>query len=178
MNIFMSISDYIIPVICALIISYGLYKEVNVFEVFVEGAMEGLKVAVQILPTLIGLLVAVGMLRASGSLDGLVRLITPLISFTDFPSEVVPIAIMRTVSSSASTGLILNIFETHGPDSFIGRLVSIMFGCTETIFYTMSVYFLAANIKNTRYTLAGALIASVVGIIASYYLTIFIFGVA
>ncbi len=178
MGFLMAISDFIIPMVCVSIISYGLYREVNVFEVFIEGAMEGLKVAVQILPTLIALLVAVGMLRASGSLDGIVRLIQPLVAFSDFPSEVVPIALMRTVSSSASTGLILDVFKTYGPDSFMGRLVSIMFGCTETIFYTMSVYFMAVNIKNTRYTLAGALIASVVGIIASYLLTIFIFGPA
>ncbi|OOB76947.1 MAG: spore maturation protein [Epulopiscium sp. Nuni2H_MBin003] len=175
MAILMGISDYIIPTVCVLIVMYGLYKEVNVFEVFIEGAAEGLQVAVKILPTLIALLVAVGMLRASGTLDGIVRIVSPLISFTDFPSEVIPIALMRMVSSSASTGLILDIFNTHGPDSFMGRLVSIMFGCTETIFYTMSVYFMAVNIKNTRYTLAGALIASLAGIVASYHLTIAIF---
>ncbi len=177
MQILMYISDFMIPCVFFGIIFYGLYKQVNVFETFIEGATEGLNVAVKILPTLIALLVAVGMLRASGSLDGIVRLIRPLLSSTNFPSEVVPIALMRTVSSSASTGLILDVFKTYGTDSFMGRLVSIMFGCTETIFYTMSVYFMAVKIKDTRFTLAGSLIASLVGVIASYILTIIIFGI-
>ncbi|OON97376.1 MAG: spore maturation protein [Epulopiscium sp. Nele67-Bin005] len=176
MNLIMTVSDLIIPCIFFGIIFYGLYKGVNVYESFVEGATEGLKVAVDILPTLIALLVAVGMLRASGTLDAIVRLINPLVASTDFPSEVVPIALMRMVSSSASTGLILDIFQTHGPDSFLGRLVSIMFGCTETIFYTMSVYFMTIKVKYTRYTLAGALIASFAGLFASYILTLQIFG--
>jgi spore maturation protein B len=95
---------------------------------------------------------------------------------TGFPSEVVPIALMRTVSSSASTGLILDIFKTYGPDSFLGRLVSVMFGCTETIFYTMSVYFMTIKVKNSRYTLAGSLLATFVGIAASYLLCVYLFS--
>ncbi|WP_029488228.1 spore maturation protein [Candidatus Epulonipiscium viviparus] len=178
MSILMHISDYIIPSVCIFIISYGLFKKVDVFEVFIEGATEGLNVAIKILPTLIALLVAVGMLRSSGVLDGIVKILSPIItSFTDFPPEVVPIALMRTVSSSASTGLILDIFKNYGPDSFMGRLVSIMFACTETIFYTMSVYFMTINIKDTRYTLSGSLLATLAGIIASYLITVSLFGI-
>lgn len=172
----MKMSDYIIPSVCVLIIIYGLFKEINVFEAFIEGATEGINVAIKILPTLIALLLAVGMLRSSGVLDGIVKIISPLIAnFTDFPAEVVPIALMRTISASASTGLILDIFKTYGPDSFLGRLVSIMFSCSETIFYTMSVYFMTINIKDTRYTLSGALLATLAGIIASYLLSINLF---
>lgn len=176
MKFLMSLSDFLIPAVMIAIVIYGLLKKVNVYESFIDGATEGLKVVVNILPTLIGLMMAVGMLRTSGALDGIVTLFKPLIDLTHFPAEVVPIAMMRTVSSSASTGLILDIFKTYGPDSFLGRLVSIMFGCTETIFYTMSVYFMAVKIKKTRYTLVGCLLATLVGIISAYLLTMYIFG--
>ncbi len=177
MIFFVWLSDWIIPIIMLGIVIYGLLKNVNVYEAFIEGAADGLKVTVDILPTLIGLMMAVGMLRSSGGLDGISRLISPLFSWSNFPDEVVPIALMRTFSSSAATGLILDTFKTYGPDSFIGRLVSIMFGCTETIFYTLSVYFMSVKIKNSRYTLAGALLATLIGIIASYYLALWIFGI-
>ncbi|WP_069998950.1 spore maturation protein [Cellulosilyticum sp. I15G10I2] len=177
MIFFVWLSDWIIPIIIAGIVIYGLLKNVNVYEAFIEGAADGLKVVIDILPTLIGLMMAVGMLRSSGALGGISNLIKPLIGWSNFPSEVVPIALMRTFSSSAATGLILDTFKTYGPDSFIGRLVSVMFGCTETIFYTLSVYFMAVKIKNTRYTLAGALLATFAGIIASYYLALWIFGI-
>lgn len=175
MGILVSISDFLVPTVMLLIILYGLFKKVNVYEAFVEGALEGLKVVVTILPTLIGLMMAVGMLRTSGALNGIVVLIKPFLNFTHFPSEVIPVALMRTFSSSASTSLILDLFKNYGPDSFIGRLVSIMFGCTESIFYTMSVYFMAIKIKKTRYTLAGALLATFSGITAAYLLTCYLF---
>lgn len=171
------LSDAMIPIVILGIIVYGLIKNVNVYEAFIEGAADGIKVVADILPTLIGLMMAVGMLRCSGALEGISNLIKPLISWSKFPSEVVPIALMRTFSSSAATGLILDVFKTSGPDSFIGRLVSVMFGCTETIFYTMSVYFMAVKIKNSRYTLTGALLATLGGILASYYLAMWIFGI-
>jgi len=171
------LSDWMIPIIILGIVIYGLLKNVNVYEAFIEGATDGLQVVFDILPTLIGLMMAVGILRSSGALEGVSRLIKPLISFSQFPSEVVPIALMRAFSSSAATGLILDIFKTYGPDSFIGRLVSIMFGCTETIFYTLSVYFMSVKIKNSRYTLVGALLATFIGITASYYLALWIFGI-
>ena len=177
MAILLGISDWIIPIIMGGIIIYGLLKEVDVFEAFVEGATDGLKVVIDILPTLIGLLVAVGMLRASGALTGLSKLIAPLISFSHFPPEAIPVVLLRSFSSSAATGLIIDIFKTYGPDSFIGRLVSVMFGCTETIFYTMSVYFMTIKVRKSRYTLTGAIIASLVGVIASYYLTLKFFGI-
>lgn len=177
MTFLVKLSDWIIPIIMVGIIVYGLLKNVNVFEAFIEGAMDGLKVVVDILPTLIGLLVAVGMLRASGALTGLSRLIEPLLSFSHFPPDLIPVALMRSFSSSAAIGLIIDIFKTYGPDSFTGRLVSIMFGCTETIFYTMSVYFMTIKVKKSRYTLAGSIISSLSGIIAAYYLTLKFFGI-
>ena len=177
MAILLGISDWLIPLIMTGIIIYGLLKDVDVFEAFIEGAMDGLKVVVDLLPTLIGLLVAVGMLRASGALTGLSKLIAPLISFSNFPPDMIPVVLLRSFSSSAATGLIIDLFKTYGPDSFIGRLVSIMFGCTETIFYTMSVYFMTIKVRKSRYTLTGAIIATVAGIIAAYYLTLKFFGI-
>ena len=122
------------------------------------------------MPTLIGLMVAVGVLRASGFLQAVGRLFGGLAGKVGFPSELVPLVFVKMFSSSAATGLVLDIFKTHGPDSYIGTITSIMMSCTETIFYTMSVYFLAAKVTKTRHTLAGALLATLVGVVASVIL--------
>ena len=177
MKFLVTLSDFLVPTVMFLIVVYGLIHKVDVFQSFVDGAKEGINVVLSILPTLVALMLGIAMLRTSGALDALVRLLSPLVSFSNFPTEVIPVALMRTVSSSASTGLILDIFKNYGPDSFIGRLVSIMFGCTESIFYTMSVYFMSIKIKNSRYTVVGALLASLVGITMSYLLTVYLFGV-
>lgn len=125
---------------------------------------------VQIMPTLVGLMVAVGVLRASGFLSFVGRLFEGVTDHIGFPSELVPLVFIKMFSSSAATGLVLDIFKTHGPDSYIGMITSIMMSCTETIFYTMSVYFLAAKVTKTKYTLAGALISTIAGIVASVVL--------
>ena len=122
------------------------------------------------MPTLIGLMVAVGVLRASGFLQAVGRLFGVLAGKVGFPSELVPLVFVKMFSSSAATGLVLDIFKTHGPDSYIGTITSIMMSCTETIFYTMSVYFLAAKVTKTRHTLAGALLATLAGVVASVIL--------
>lgn len=177
MALILGISDWMIPLIMIGIILYGLLKEVDVFEAFIEGAMDGVKVVFNILPTLIGLLMAVSMLRTSGALTGLSKLIAPLLSFSHFPPDAIPVVLLRSFSSSAATGLIIDVFKTHGPDSFMGRLVSVMFGCTETIFYTMSVYLMTVKVNKSRYILPGALLASLVGVIASYWLVLKFFGI-
>lgn len=177
MAVLLGLSDWIIPIIMIAIIVYGLLKKVSVFEAFVEGASDGFKIVLDIMPTLIGLLVAVGMLRCSGALDGLTRLLTPLISWSHFPPQLVPIILMRSVSSSAATGLLVDLFKTYGPDAFVSRTACIIFGCTETIFYTMSVYFMTIRVKNSRYTLAGAVLTTLSGVIVAYYLTLLFFGI-
>lgn len=146
-----------------------------VFHEFTKGAEDGFKVVLNIMPTLIGLMVAIGILRASGTLDLFAKIINPLTSFLKFPSELVPLATVKIFSSSASTSLLLDIFKEYGPDSYLGRLSSIIMSCTETVFYTMSVYFMTAKIKKTRYTLAGALFATLVGVISSVIITKMIF---
>lgn len=167
MKILIYLSDYIIPFTLFYIVGFGLLMKTNIYDDFVEGAKEGFKVVFNILPTLVGLMVAIGILRASGALDALSGLLTPIVSFFHFPSELVPLITVKMFSSSAATSLLLDIFKEYGPDSYFGRLASIIMSCTETIFYTMSVYFMTAKIKKTRYTLAGALIATLTGIIAS-----------
>ncbi|MCT4542753.1 MAG: spore maturation protein [Vallitalea sp.] len=176
MKIILVISDFMIPLMFVLIIGYGLLNEVKVYDTFIIGAKEGFKIVLKIMPTLIGLMVAVGILRASGFLDVLTNVLTPITSKVKFPSELIPVALMRTISASASTGLILDLFKTYGPDSLIGRMTSIMMGCTETVFYTLSIYFMTVRIKKTRYTLTGALLVSIVGIIASVVITYKVFG--
>ena len=140
------------------------------YEDFVNGAKDGLKTVVGIMPTLVALMTAVGILRASGFLTFLGNLVRPLSEKMGFPAELVPLAFIKMFSSSAATGLVLDIFKNYGTDSYIGLVTSIMMSCTETIFYTMSVYFLAAKVTKTRYTLTGALLSTLTGIAASVLL--------
>ncbi len=156
MNVLSHISDIIIPLLLFYIVGYGVVSRVKVYEAFLTGAKEGLKVVVDIMPTLVGLLVAVGVLRASGFLDFLAGLLAPP---AGIPAAVVPVMLIKLFSGSAATGLVLDVFRTYGPDSYIGTLVSILMSCTETCFYTMSVYYLAAKVTRTRYTLPGALLS-------------------
>ncbi len=165
-----NISNIIIPVIIFYIVAYGIAARSNVYEDFIKGARDGFHTVIQIMPTLIGLMVAVGVLRASGFLDFLGGLFAGITARMGFSSELVPLILIKMFSSSAATGLVLDIFKNHGPDSLIGLTTSIMMSCTETIFYTMSVYFLAAKVTKTRYTLAGALLATLAGVIASIVL--------
>ena len=148
----------------------GIAAKTNVYEDFVKGAREGLKTVVGIMPTLIALMTAVGVLRASGFLDFLGNIVRPLSEKAGFPAELVPLAFIKMFSSSAATGLVLDIFKNYGTDSLIGLITSIMMSCTETIFYTMSVYFIAAKVTKTRYTLSGALLSTLAGIAASIVL--------
>lgn len=175
MRFVLFLSDFILPFTVLYIVGFGLLMKVNVFDEFVEGAKDGLKVVVGIVPTLIGLMVGIGLLRASGALDLLSRIISPVTDLIHFPSELVPLALVKMFSSSAATSLLLDIFKQFGPDSFLGRLASIMMSCTETIFYTMAVYFMAAKVTKTRYTLAGAMVATISGIICSAIITQLVF---
>ena len=171
MRFLLTLSDLIIPLVIVFVVIYGYSKRIEIYSAFVDGAREGFSVVLDILPTLIGLMVAVGVLRASGALDLFGQLISPLTDLVGFPKEAVGLTFMRLVSSSASTGILLDIFKNYGPDSFIGRFVSVMMCSTETVLYTMSVYFLSVNITKTRYTLAGALLANLAGVIASLWIT-------
>jgi len=167
MDFLLYFSDFIIPFVILYIVGYGLLQKTNVYDEFIKGAEDGFQVVKGIMPTLIGLMVAIGVLRASGTLDLLSNLLKPLVEQLHFPSELVPLVLVKMFSSSAATSLLLDIYKNYGPDSYLGRLGSILMSCSETIFYTMSVYFMTAKVKKTRYTLAGALIATLAGVVAS-----------
>ena len=170
MSFLLYISNMMVPLVIFGIVAYGIARRVPVYDEFIHGAKKGFRTVIKIMPTLVGLMVAVGVLRASGFLDFLGNWIGKVTRYVGFPSELVPLSIVRMFSSSAATGLVLDIFKEYGTDSRIGRIASIMMCCTETIFYTMSVYFMTAKIKTTRHTLAGALIATIAGITASVWL--------
>lgn len=167
MNILANISNIIIPVLIFYIVGYGIVSRVKVYEEFINGAKNGLKTVAQILPTLVGLMVAVGVLRASGFMQFFAGLFGKFTENIGIPSDVVPLVFVKMFSSSAATGLVLDIFKNHGPDSYAGMLTSILMSCTETIFYTMSVYFLAAKVTKTKWTLTGALLSMTSGLIMS-----------
>lgn len=166
-NALAHLSAIIIPSLIFYIVGYGLIHKSSVYEDFIKGASDGLKTVVSIVPTLIGLMMAVAVLRASGFLDFFGKLAARLIAPTGFPSELTPLVFIKLFSSSAATGLVLDIFKTYGTDSYLGLVTSILMSCTETCFYTMSVYFLAAKVTKTRHTLAGALFATAAGIVMS-----------
>ena len=167
MNLLVYISDFIVPFLILSIVVYGMLKHVNVYDSFIKGAQSGFLTVIRLMPTLIGLMAAVGILRASGFLDLIASVIGQFSSMAGFPGELVPLTVVKMFSSSAATGLLLDIYENYGTDSRLGMIASVSMCCTETIFYTMSVYFMTAGIKRTRYTLAGALLATFAGLAAS-----------
>lgn len=170
MNFILYLSQLIIPFLVFYIVGYGLLSKVQVYDSFIKGARDGLATVVKLVPTLVGLMIAAGVLRASGFLDMVGHLLDTVMPETAFPGALMPLAILRMFSSSAATGLLLDVYKQYGTDSQIGLIASLMMCCTETIFYTMSVYFMTAGIRKTRYTLAGALTATVAGIVASVIL--------
>ncbi len=166
-------SDLCIPLVILFVVINGVVKKQPVYDQFVSGAKEGIRTVVEILPTLVGLMMGVGILRASGFMDFLSGCLKPLADSIGLPGELVPLTIIKMFSSSAATGLLLDIYERFGPDSFIGRVASIQLSCTETIFYTVSVYFLATAVsgheavRKSRYTIPGALFATFAGVVMS-----------
>lgn len=164
------LSNMIIPIVIFAIIAHGISEKVPVYDHFLEGAKDGIKIVFQIMPTMIGLMIGVGVLRASGFMDFLAGLLHQFLSLfhLQIQPQLMPLILVKMFSSSAATGLVLDIFKSFGPDSKTGLITSLIMSSTETIFYTMNVYFLAAKVKKTRYTLPGALIATLAGIIASF----------
>lgn len=170
------ISTIAIPVIIVSFIGFGFYKKVKVYETFVEGAKEGFNVAVRIIPYLVAMLFAIGIFRTGGAMDWLVFLLQPITNFIGMPTEALPMALMRPLSGSGSLGIMAEIISVHGPDSFIGILVSTFYGSTETTFYVLAVYFGAVNIKNTRHALPAGLLADVAGILGALFIVKLLFG--
>jgi spore maturation protein B len=159
------ISIWAIPVFLVGIPVYGALKGVKVYESFVEGAKGGFQTAIRIIPYLVAILVAVGMLRGAGAIDLLAGWLDPLLGRIRFPAEIVPLAIMRPLSGSGSLGIVTELIKVHGPDSFIGRVAASAYGSTETTFYVLAVYFGAVGIKKTRHAIIAGLVADLVSLI-------------
>ena len=171
-----SFNHYIVPAIAALFLAAGLVEGVPVFDVFMEGAKEGLATAVRILPSLISLMTAVGVFKASGALDMLAQALSPAARLMGLPPEVMPLALLRPVSGSGGMAVFRDLLAAHGPDSFVGRVASVMMGSTETTFYTIAVYYGAVGVRKTRHTLPAALGADLAGFVFSSLAVLWFFG--
>ena len=163
----MNVSNTAIPIVVAIILIYSLVRKTDIYSAFTLGAKDGLVTAFNIIPQLVGLLVAIKMFTASGAMNYVVKLMSPVAEFLKFPTEALPFALLRPVSGSGSLAMATEIFAKYGTDSFAGRVISVMMGSTETTFYAISVYFGAVGIKNIRHTLACALLADFVSLVLS-----------
>ncbi|HUK14109.1 MAG TPA: spore maturation protein [Thermoanaerobaculaceae bacterium] len=162
-----AVSAWAIPLLIVGIAAVGLLRRVRVYEVFVEGAKEGFEVAVRIIPYLVAILVAAGMFRASGAMDALVRTLAPLTDRLGIPVEALPPALLRPLSGSGTLGLVSELMKAHGPDSFVGRLASTIYGSSETTFYVLAVYFGAVGIRRTRHAVLAGLLGDLAGAVAA-----------
>jgi spore maturation protein B len=170
-----AISLWAIPVLLVVIPLVGLLRKVKVYDVFIEGAKEGFDVAVKIIPFLVGILVAIGMFRASGAMDLLMAAIRPLVTSTGFPAELVPLAILRSLTGSGSLAFTTDLIKTYGPDSVIGRMAATLYGSSETTFYVLAVYFGAVGVRRTRHAVPAALIGDIVAAIAAVVICAWMF---
>ena len=167
MKIVNYLSASAIPIIILIIILYGLKEKKKVFDIFLEGATEGTKIVINLFPTLIGIFLAVGALRSSGVLDFIIGLISPVTNLLKIPSQILPLAMLRPISGSASMGVAVDIMKQYGVDNTIGMITSVIMGSTETTFYTIAIYTACVKIKKIRFVLAAALLADLAGMIAS-----------
>ena len=170
------ISTFSIPILFLFIISYGFLKNVKLYEAFTEGAKDGFTTAIKVIPFLTGMLVAIGIFRASGAMDYLSLILSPITGLLGMPSEVLPMALMRPLSGGGANGIMNSLFNKYGPDSLIGTMASVMSGSTDTTFYILAVYFGSINIKKTRHALPVGLTADVAGILAATIITNIIFS--
>ena len=167
MKIINYISSIALPLIILLIIVYGVSEKNKVFDTFIQGAKEGVEIVKKIFPTLLGIFFAIGALRNSGIIDLIVKTIEPVLNILNIPAPIIPLAILRPISGSASMGIAADIMKQYGVDSKIGIIASVIMGSTETTFYTIAIYTSSVGIKKTRYIIVAALIADFVGIITS-----------
>ena len=170
------LSALAVPAIMLFFLVYGAMRKVKVYEVAVEGAKEGFDIAVRIIPYLVLMLVSIAVFRASGAMDVFIALLRPLTDLVGIPAAALPMAIMRPLSGSGSLGVMTEIMQTHGTDSFIGVLVSTMYGSTETTFYVIAVYFGAVGIRNTRHALPTGLLADFISFLAAVLFVRVLFG--
>lgn len=170
------IANWAVPLLILCIPLYAMFRGVKVYEVFVDGAREGFQVAVRIMPYLVAILVAIGMLRDVKAIDAFGMLVGPITNLINMPAEILPMALIRPLSGGGAMGVMNSIFLEHGPDSYIGILASVMMGSTETTFYVLAVYFGSVNIKKSRHALLAGLTGDFAGILAAVVFTYIVFG--
>ena len=161
------ISNLIIPIMVLSVVIYGIYKKINIYDVFIEGAKESFEMIFTIFPYLLGMMLAINLFLHSNFLEIISNFISPVLDLIGIPFDIVPMAIMRPISGSSSLAILNNIYTDFGPDSFIGRLASTIQGSTDTTFYVLTLYFGSIGIKKIRYSLMAGLFADLIGIIAS-----------
>ncbi len=166
MQVIMVISSFMIPLVIFYIVGYGILNREKVYDIFVEGVKDGFRIVIGIAPTLVGLMLAVGIIRNSGAMDLVSKMISPAAERLFIPAEVIPVILIRLFSTSAANGLVFDIFKEYGTDSKIGLMVSIIMSCTESMFYVMSVYLVAVKVRKPRWILSGGLLATAAGVIA------------
>ena len=167
MKIVNYISTIAVPIVIIIIVIYGIADKKKVYDIFVEGATEGMSIVIKIFPTLLGIFLAVGVLRSSGLLEIITRAVSVFTNRVGFPSEVMPLAMLRSISGSASLAVATDIMKTYGVDSKIGLITSTIMGSTETTFYTIAIYTGSIGVKKIRFVLVAALIADFVGMLTS-----------
>lgn len=167
MKIINYISEIAVPLSILIVLLYGIFEKKNVFDIFLKGANEGLKMVIKIFPTLVGLFLAIGALSSSGILDIIIDLIKPILNIAKIPAEIMPLAILRPISGSGSIAVATDIMKKFGVDSLIGLMVATIMGSTETTLYTIAVYTSSVNIKKIRFVLFAALAADLTGMIVS-----------
>lgn len=170
------LSKWLLPALIAFVPVYGLVRRVPVYESFVQGAKESVPTVVSIFPHLLGMMVGIHVFRESGAFDMIISILVPILTWMQFPKEVVPLALIRPISGAGSLAFVADIMKTYGPDSFLGRLASTMQGSTDTTLYVLTVYFGAVGIRNMRYALKVGLMADAVGLIASWIIVTLVFG--
>jgi spore maturation protein B len=175
-NLINVLSILAIPLLVMVILLFGLAKKVKLYETFVKGAKEGFQVGVRIIPYLVAMLVAIGIFRTSGAMDILSYLVSPLTNWIGMPPETLPMALIRPLSGSGALGVMSETIKTHGPDSLIGRMVSVMMGSGETTFYVLALYFGSVGITRTRQAVPAGIVADVVGILMSIWTVRLVFG--
>ena len=175
MKIINYISIIAMPLVILIIVSRGLKERISVFDVFLKGARDGIEITIKIFSTLVGLFVAIGLLRSSGILDFITKLISPILIMLQFPGEIVPLALLRPISGSASMAVATDIMAQNGVDAFVGVVASVIMGATETTLYTIAVYSSSVRIKNTRKILIASLLADLTGVIVSIVICKLIF---
>jgi spore maturation protein B len=169
------VGSWAIPMAILIIITTGMIRKVKVYEVFVEGAKEGFNVGIRIIPYLVAILAVIGAFRASGALDILSSILSPVLGLVGYPPEALPMALIRPLSGSGALGVMSELIETHGAGSYIGRLASVMMGSTETTFYVLAVYLGSIGVRRARHTLVACLIADAAGLTAAFVVCSLVF---